>query len=234
MSRVLVPLAVLKGETVSPGLMNLLGTVDVTVLGYHVPPDQTSTEQARSQFGDRAKSALEDISQEFQQAGGDADYRLVFTHDRNQTVQRVADEIDARSLITTGATGDVEQLLVSLSGDVDTQEILSFVSELIANREIGVTLLAVSNRTGDVESRLKDAASHLSSEGIDVETVAKTGSAFDAITETIEGHDAVVLGEKAPSLTPLIFGDKTDQIASTTVGPVLVVRTKEQHTVDDS
>ncbi len=41
MTRVLVPLAVLKGETVSPGLMNLLSTVDVTVLGYHVPPEQT-------------------------------------------------------------------------------------------------------------------------------------------------------------------------------------------------
>ena len=224
MSRVVVPLAVLKGETVSPGLMNLLSSVDVTVLGYHVPPDQTSAEQARSQFGDRAKSALEDVSQEFRQAGGDADYQLVFTHDRNKTVQRVAGELDARGLVTTGATGEVNQLLVSLSGDVNPEEILDFVSELIADREIGVTLIAVGNGTEDVESRLKDAASSLSSEGVNVETVAKTGSAFDAITGTIEGHDAVVLGEKAPSLTSLIFGNETDRIASTTVSPVLVVR----------
>ena len=226
MSRVLVPLAVLKGETISPGLMRLLSTLDVTVLGYHVPPDQTSAEQARNQFGERAKSSLDDIIQEFQQTGGDADYHLVFTHDRQQTVQRVAEEMDARAIVTTGATGNVDRLLVSLSGDVDVERILSFVSELIAEREIGVTLLAVSDRTDDVESRLKDAASRLSSEGVDVETVAKTGSAFDAITGTIEGHDAVVLGEKAPSLTSLIFGDETDRIASTTVGPVLVVRSK--------
>lgn len=226
MSRVLVPLAVLKGETVSSGLMRLLSTLDVTVLGYHVPPDQTSAEQARNQFSERAKSSLNDIVQEFQQTGGDADYHLVFTHNRQQTVQRVAEEIDARAIVTTGATGNVDRLLVSLSGDVDVDQILSFVSELIAEREIGITLLAVSSRAEDVESRLKDAASHLSSEGVDVETVTKTGSAFDAITGTIEGHDAVVLGEKAPSLTSLIFGDETDRIASTTVSPVLVVRSK--------
>ena len=107
MSRVLVPLAVLKGETVSSGLMRLLSTLDVTVLGYHVPPDQTSAEQARNQFSERAKSSLNDIVQEFQQTGGDADYHLVFTHNRQQTVQRVAEEIDARAIVTTGATGNV-------------------------------------------------------------------------------------------------------------------------------
>lgn len=72
--RVLVPLAVLEGETVSPEVIDFLSTVDVPVLGYHVPPEQTSAEQARDQLGERAESALKDVIQEFQQTGGDADY----------------------------------------------------------------------------------------------------------------------------------------------------------------
>ncbi|PHQ44714.1 universal stress protein UspA, partial [Halorubrum sp. C3] len=95
MTRVLVPVAVLEGGSVSPGLISLLGAVDVTVLGYHVLPEQTPPDQARLQFGERATSALEDISQEFAAAGGAADHRLVFTHDREQTIERVTDEVDA-------------------------------------------------------------------------------------------------------------------------------------------
>ncbi|MFC6726667.1 universal stress protein, partial [Halobium palmae] len=97
MTRVLVPLAVLEGESVSLGLMNLLGTVDVTVLGYHVLPEQTPPDQARLQYEERANETLADVAEEFRLAGGDADHRLVFTHDRAQTVDRVADEVDARA-----------------------------------------------------------------------------------------------------------------------------------------
>nr|WP_197428479.1 hypothetical protein [Halapricum sp. CBA1109] len=93
MTRVLVPVAVLDGETVSSGLMALLGTVDVTVLGYHVLPEQTPPDQARSQFEDRATAALVDLREEFEAAGGAADHRLVFTHDREQTMTRVADDV---------------------------------------------------------------------------------------------------------------------------------------------
>lgn len=49
MTRVLVPLKILEGASVPPGLIDLLGTVDVTVLGYHVLPEQTTPDQARLQ-----------------------------------------------------------------------------------------------------------------------------------------------------------------------------------------
>lgn len=131
MTRVLVPVAILEGMTVSSGLMNLLGTMNVTVLGYHVLPEQTPTDQARLQYEDRATSALNDLSEEFQMAGGSADHRLVFTHDLEKTIERVADETDSRAFALTGATGDVDRILVSLSGDVATDRILTFVDELI-------------------------------------------------------------------------------------------------------
>lgn len=225
MTRVLVPVAVLKGETVSPGLMNLLGTVDVTVLGYHVLPEQTPPDQARLQYEDRATDALEDLSEEFRGAGGAADHRLVFTHDREQTIDRIADEIDARALAISGMTGDVDRILVPLSGDFAVDRILSFVKDLVGDRDIGVTLfLATKNEQADTE-RLDTAAGALRSSGITVRTTAVAGTApFEALIDEVPGHDVIVMGERAPSFRSLVFGEESERVASASVGPVLVVR----------
>ena len=231
MTRVLVPIAVLDGESVSPGLISLLGGVDVTVLGYHVLPEQTPPDQARLQFEERATSALEDISQEFAAAGGAADHRLVFTHDREQTIERVTDEVDADAFAVPGTTGDVDRLLVSLSGDVDADRILSFVEALVGDRSIGVTLfLAAGERPpagdggDDAEARLSAAADGLREAGIDVETTAAAGAPFDALIDAVPGHDAVVMGERAPSFRSFVVGEESDRVAAASVGPVLVVR----------
>jgi nucleotide-binding universal stress UspA family protein len=233
MTRVLVPVEVLAGGTVSPGLMNLLGTVDVTVLGIHVLPEQTPPDQARAQFEERATSALEDLSQEFESAGGAANHRLVFTHDREQTVTRIADEIDARAFAISGMTGDVERLLVSLSGDVAVDRIVDFVSELVGGRDIGVTLfLAQQSEVGGSDERLDAAATRLRDTGITVETVIADGSPFEALMTEVPGHDAIVMGEAAPSLRSLVFGDEADRVAAASVGPVLVVRYDE--TLDEN
>lgn len=227
MTHVLVPVAVLEGETVSPGLMNLLGTVDVTVLGYHVLPEQTPPDQARLQYEDRATDALEDLTDEFRTAGGAADSRLVFTHNREQTVERVADEIGANALAISGPTGDVEQVLVSLSGDVAVERILSFVTELVGDRDIGVTLFLVTDEEATTQ-RLESAAERLHRDGISVQTtVVASDSPFEALIDEVPGHDAVIMGEKAPSFRSLVFGEESDRVASASVGPVLVVRSAE-------
>lgn len=222
MTRVLVPVEVLEGKTVAPGLMNLLGTVDVTVLGYHVLPEQTPADQARLQFEERATAALEDLCQEFETAGGAADHRLVFTHDREQTINRVASEIDARAFAISGMTGDVDQLLVSLSGEVATDQILEFVAEIVGDRAIGVTLLLAGDNAE--AQQLEDAATQLRDNGIDVQTKLVAKSPFEALMETVPDHDAIIMGENAPSIRSLVFGEEHDRIASASVGPVLVVR----------
>ncbi len=231
MTRVLVPIEVLEGKTVSPGLMTLLGTVDVTVLGYHVLPEQTPADQARMQYEDRATGALNDLSQEFRTAGGAADHRLVFTHDRKQSIDRIADEVSARAFAISGVTGDVDRLLVPLSGDVATDRILAFVTELIGDRDISVTLFLASKREdeeGTLRDRLDSAAEQLRGAELDTNTKLVTGtSPFDALTDAVSGHDAIVMGEKAPSLRSLVFGDETERVAAASVGPVLVVRYDE-------
>lgn len=224
MTRVLVPVAVLDGEVVSGGLIDLLGTVDVTVLGYHVIPEQTPPDQARAQFEDRANSALEDIAQEFRAAGGDADYRLVFTRDRRKSIDRVASETGADAYAISGATGDVDRLLVPLSGDVSVARVLEFVTAVVGDRDIDVTLLVA----GEVaEDRLDEAAGTLETAGIETEVRVATGSPFDALVDTVPDHDAVVMGAAAPSLSSLLLGDAPDRVAAASVGPVLVVRSED-------
>ena len=227
MPRVLVPVAVLDGGTVSPGLMNLLGTVDVTVLGYHVLPEQTPPDQARLQYEDRATSALEDLSQEFRTAGGAADHRLVFTRDREQTVDRIADEVGADVRAISGVTGDVGRLLVPLSGDVAVDRILSFVTELVGDRDIAVTPFLAGSPEAATE-RLDEAAAVFRDTGIDVETGTAAGNApLAALIDELPGHAASVMGERAPSRGSLVFGEESERVASASVGPVLVVRSAE-------
>ncbi len=227
MTRVLVPLAVLEGDSVPLGLMNLLGTMDVTVLGYHVLPEQTPPDQARLQYEDRANEALEDVAEEFRQAGGDADYRLVFTHDRQQSINRVADEIDAPAYAILGATGEVDRLFVSIGGLVETDIVLDFVQEVIGDREIGVTLFLAAGEAGEeaARDRLDDAAETLETAGISVRThLAANGDPTDTLIEAVSNHDAIVMGEQAPTLRSFLFGEETERIAAESVGPVLVVR----------
>jgi nucleotide-binding universal stress UspA family protein len=226
MTRVLVPIRVLEGESVSFGLMDLLGTMDVTVLGYHVLPEQTPPDQARLQYETRATEALEDVAQEFREAGGDADYRLVFTADRNQTLDRVADDIDARAYVITGATGTVDRLLVPLSGTIAVDRVLSFVADLVGDRDIGVTLLLAGDAaTGEGRALLDGAASRLRDRGLDVRTELVPGvGPFEALVDAVAGHDAVVMGEQAPSLRSLVFGESAERVAAESVGPVFVVR----------
>jgi nucleotide-binding universal stress UspA family protein len=226
MTRVLVPVEILEGESVSYGLMNLLGTMDVTVLGYHVLPEQTPADQAREQFEERAVSALEDLAQEFREAGGDAESRLVFTHDREQTVDRVADDVDARAYALTGATGDVDRLLVPIAGDVAVDRILDFVTELVGDRDITVTLFLASEADG-ADALLEKAADRLEASGITAETdLVVSGQPFEALINAVPGHDAIVIGDQAPSLSTFLRGDEAERVAAASVGPVLVVRSE--------
>jgi len=224
-ARVVVPVEVLEGETVSAGLVGLLVPADVTVLGYHVVPEQTTPEQMQAQFGERATEALEDLTEEFRSAGATADYRLVFTHDRDQSVERIVDELAADAVTTTGTTGTVERLLVSLTGDVAVGRITAFVESIAANRPIEVTLLAATAEEAADPGRIDAAAEALAAADVDVVAVtAVDDSPLNALVDAVPGHDAIVMGERAPSLSSILLGDFSERVAAATVGPVLVVQ----------
>ena len=214
MTRVLVPVAVLEGESPSTGLIKLLGSVDVTVLGYHIVPEQTPADQARAQFEERAIVALENIAAEFRAAGGAADYRLVFTQNRQQTIARIAAEVGAGAYALPGSTGQIERLLVSLPPGVDHDRIASFAAALVGDGEIAVTAVLGEGESLDV----------LTAAGVTAERVVSGDDRIGTIADAATGHDAVVVSERSPSLSAFLFGDPANRLNRATVGPLIVLR----------
>lgn len=220
--RVLVPIEILEGDALSPGLIDLLEPLEVVLLGFHELPDQTPPDQARLQYEERATDALDDIAEGFD---GEVETKLVFTNDREKTMDRMAEELTVDAYVIRGATGDVENLLVSLSGQTDADRVGSFVRTLVDGRTIGVTLVVAGEDAATRKEVLESVADSLEQSGIDVETrVLPDSSPLDALVESIPRHDAVVMGEMAPSLSSFVLGDPEERVAAETVGPVLVVR----------
>lgn len=220
---VLVPIEILEGEIVPEGLLELLATTNVTILGYHELPEQTPPDQARQQFEERAVAALEDIAAGYT-GSGRIWTRLVFTHDTQQTIERVASEVEADAYVLTGAIDRADSLLVALTDDVAAERILGFVEALVGDRDVAVTLFVANKKSEARREFLEASAESLRNAGIDVSTKLVTAKPFDGLLKAVPGHDAIVVGEAAPSLSSFILGDESERIAAASVGPVLVVR----------
>lgn len=227
MVRALVPVEVLEGETVPSGVVDLLGPADVVVLGYHEIPEQTPPDQARMSFEDQAQSKLDDVAAAFEDAGGAADTRLVFTHDSAQTVDRVASEDGFDIVVHLNPSMATDDLLVVLHGAVAAERIGSVVATLVADRDTRVHLLEVAGPDADTLNLLDRAENALLDAGVDpAQTTAervRTERPIKTISEAARGMDAVVLGERAPSWTELVFGDFEERVAEASLGAVLVV-----------
>lgn len=229
--KVLVPVEVLAGETVPTPVMELLSTLPVVVLGYQDLPEQTPPGQARMQFEEQAQAKLDELAVAFREAGGDSETRLVFTQAEEQTIRRVAEETGCRAFLIPNPTGPVERLLVPIRGEVRVDRIAEFTAALVGDRPIEITLFTVADSDGAVtegQSKLDRAAETLEANGIPA-THISTGvvvseTPIRTIAQAAAEHDAVVMGESAPSLRSFIFGDPPEEIAELSVGPVLVVR----------
>lgn len=238
--KVLVPVEILKGETVPESVIELLATCPVVILGYHVLPEQTPPGQARIQFEDQAQSKLKDLAMAFREAGGDSETRLVFTHDEEQTLDRVANETGCEAILIPNSAPDIKQLLVPLRGEVNVARVAAFVAALIGDRDIAVTFFHVTDSeegTSTGQSMVDDAAAQLRDHGVQADAIATgvtvAGTPVQAIATAAADHDAVVMGESEPSLRSFLFGEVSEQVAARSFGPVIVVRRQRAPTTDE-
>jgi nucleotide-binding universal stress UspA family protein len=229
--RVLVPVEVLEGETIPDSVVDALARLPVVVLGYHILPEQTPPGQARLQFEDTAQSKLDELASAFEAAGGDVETRLVFTHDEEQTIDRIADETGCEVILLPNPAPDIERLLVPLRGAVDVQRVATFVAALIGDRDISATLFHVADNdeaTDAGRSMLDEAVAVLRDRGVSEDRVTTevvvSESPIQTIATAATDHHAVVMGEDAPSLRSLVFGEVSEQVAAQSLGPVFVVR----------
>lgn len=232
--RILVPVEVLDGEPLSRPLIEFLQPATVVVLGYHVLPEQTPTEQASMQFEDRARSAVEDIAQSFEADGREVTTRVAFTHDRDQTLERVASEVGATAVLLPNPVGEISDVLVPLRGAVDVNRLADLVATLTADGQTQVTLWALSGgpAAGQATELLEDALSTLRERGVAEERFSTETSAVEFPTRAIVNRsgefDIIVMGEGEQSLLTTVLGDRSERIAEGASAPVLVVRGREE------
>jgi nucleotide-binding universal stress UspA family protein len=236
---ILVPLRVLEGESIPEGVPELLTNAHVVLLGYHVVPDQTATDQARYQFEDQAIRRLDDFTAILEHAGATVESRLVFTHDGQTTIDRMTDEHDCLGVLIPNATRPLENVLVAVRGIVGIDRFVRLVSGLFATADVDVTLYHVAEEDetdADVETLLDGVAAQLSDEGIPSDAidiqVSRGGSPQEMIVDASDDYDALVMGESDPSVTTFLFGMTADQVAKQFLGPVFVVQHGELDDVE--
>lgn len=229
--RVLVPLRVLEGEALPEGVPSLLARAHVVLLGYHVVPGQTATGQARMQFEERGARRLDEFEEILEAAGATVERRLVFTHEAQQTVNRLIYEHGCNAVLVPAATGPVEDVLVAVRGDVGPDRIAHVVTGLFAGTDATVTLFHLvgdEESDADAEALVGGLRDRLTDRGVDPDAVATRiehgGAPLEAISAASDPFDVVVLGESDPSLATFVFGMVADQVADRFLGPVVVVQ----------
>lgn len=231
-STILVPVDVSAPELPSRGLLELLWPVDVVVLGYYPVPKQTAPAHLKADHEAEAAARLDDIVEEFGDTGHEVEGVLVFTKDREDSIDRVADQHDCGAVLLPNEIGDaIEQILVPLRGDVNLERIVTLVGDVARASEATVTFFHASADGADPsqgEFMLRGAADRLSEEGVDRDRIewhlAERGDPTAAIVTLADEYDLVVLGETEPSLRERIIGTVLTPVIDRIEKPTLIVR----------
>ncbi|WP_255167381.1 universal stress protein [Natrononativus amylolyticus] len=229
--RVLIPVEILRGQTIPDAVIETFASVPVVLLGYHKIPEQTAPSQARLQFEEKAQTELAELEAVFEETGGDITTRLVFTHKPMKTFERIAVELDCDSILLLNPAPRLERVLVPIRGDVNIEHIGRLVGRVMAGTHAEVTLLHVAPEDDLRQSGtelLESAGQVLQNTGVPEPWIGKEvvvdDDPLEVILEAADDHDMVVLGEDRPSVQDLIFGDTSERVAESAVCPVLVVR----------
>lgn len=230
-STILVPVDVSITEPTDQVILELLRPVNIVVLGYYPVPEQTAPAQLKEDHEAEAAERLENVVSRFARAEHDVDDVLVFTKDRRDSIDRIADEHDCDAVFVPGEADTIDSILVPLRGDVNLERIVSIVGDLVRASDATVTLFhSVSEGTDPSQGEfvLRGAADRLSEDGIDRDRIdwelSEGGSPERAIIDLVADYDLVVLGETEPSLRDRIFGTVLTPILDEIEKPAIIVR----------
>ncbi|SEL80180.1 universal stress protein [Haloferax larsenii] len=228
--RILVPVDVSGTEPPPLDVIDYLGAVEVVLLGYFPVPDQAEPALLRDQYGPKATDRLDTVADEH---GNPAEV-LVFTHDHEATIDRIADEYDCDAVLTAGRSTAVDRVLVPLRGDVNLDRILAVVADLLlAGNETATLFHSVAEDADPTQGELllMGAVDRLVEYGVDRDRLdwrlSEGGDPQTDIVELGAAYDLVVLGETDPSLRERIIGDVLSAIVDALDVPALIVRDVE-------
>lgn len=227
---ILVPVDVSKSESPTLDVLDFLKPYEVILLGYFPVPDQAEPAHLKDEFEAEAATRLSEIAE------GRDNLRdvLVFTHDREATIDRVADQYDCDAVLNPRETEGIDTILVPLRGDVNLERIVSVVANLLHSSDANATLFHSVADDGDLDhadALLQRALKNLIERGIDRKRLhhrlSEGGDPHAEIGALGVGHDLVVLGETEPSLRERIIGSFLTRVLDETEIPALVVRDVE-------
>lgn len=230
-SSILVPVDVSAPDGPDSGILDFLEPVNVVLLGYYPVPSQTAPAQLKADHESDAADRLAEVATAFASPGHTVEQVLVFTKDREDTIDRVADQHDCDAVLVPGEAGPVDRILVPLRGDVNLERIVSLVAELVRTNDREVTLFhSVADGTDPSQGEfvMRGAIDRLVEEGVDRDRLdwkLSEGSDPGAdIPSLAEKYDLVVLGETEPSLRDRIFGTVLTPIVEEIDRPAIIVR----------
>ncbi|MEF8779586.1 MAG: universal stress protein [Haloferacaceae archaeon] len=231
---ILVPVDVSEVEPPDQAILDVLSSVNIVVLGYYPVPKQTAPAHLKGEHEAEAAQRLENVVNGFARGERDVEDVLVFTKDRRDTIDRIADQYDCDAVFVPGETGPVERVLVPLRGDVNLERIVSLVGDLVRASDAEVTLFhSVPEGTDPSQGEfiLRGAADRLSEEGVDRDRIDWKLSERDSpkreIIDLVADYDLVVLGESEPSLRDRILGAVVTPILDAIEKPAIIVRDVE-------
>ena len=227
---VLVPVDISASETPPLEVIDQLGPSRVVLLGYFPVPRQAEPALIKDEYEADAEARLLEIAE----GRPDLTEVLVFTHDREATIDRVADQYDCDAVLSTGEVDTIERVLVPVRGDVNLERIVSVVAGLLDVSGATATLFHAVAEGADPsqgEFLLRGAVDRLADYGIDESRVDwRLGEGGDPSAEIVAlggEYDLLVLGETEPSLVDRIIGDLLSRIVENVERPVLIVRDVE-------
>lgn len=231
-SNILIPVDVSTDERPSAAILELLHPVKIVLLGWYPVPDQAAPEQLREEYETEAIERIEAIAEDLPHESADIETVVVFTPDRSDTVDRVADEYDCDAILVARDVSAVERVLVPIRGDLNLDAILAFAGTLLEESQASITLFHASPEGNEDPSAgelvLNGAADELRESGVDAERIETVNVSAEAPVDEIvtEGqrHDVLIIGETDPSFVERILGDVPSRIIDEISRPVLVVR----------
>jgi len=213
-------------------LIETLAPLHIVVLGYYLVPDQAAPDQVRSDHEDEATAATEDAVSRFADRGTEVKSVVIFTHDKDETVNRVAAEYDVDAVLTPGGyPEDLSHVLIAIRGDEDLDKLTAFLINLMRQSDATATLYNVAESDEEAsrgELLLRGARDRLVKNGVDSDRVGwqvdSSDSPADAIVAAAREYDALIIGESQPSLRERILGRTTGRVIGKVDQPVLAVR----------
>ena len=230
---ILVPVDVSAPEPPDQVSLDLFRPVDLVVLGYYPVPKQTAPAHLREDHEDEAMARLDAIVDRLAEGDHRVDDVLVFTKDRQETIDRIAEQYDCDAVFVPGAldADSIDRILVPLRGEANLDRIIHVVGELGRASEATITLFHVVPGGSDPtrgEFILRGAADRLGEEGVDRGRIdwelSEGDSPKRAIIDRATAYDVVILGESEPSLRDRILGAVLRPILEEIETPAIIVR----------